>query len=125
MSSPQLKSAQNYQNLEVLDSGKFGALYKILVHEDQRTYALKEISLSHHKEADKTKALKDAKIQYQLLKKGIPNVIKSIGSIYDDKKEAFLYSMNYNGMNLSQLVKNRKKLKFEEFVPIFADILTG
>ena len=125
MSSPQLNSAKNYTIEEIVDAGNFGAVYKVLVHEDQKRYAVKQINIEKYSESDRQNALNEAKIEYNLLKKGIPNVLKSFGSNYDSNKEIFRFSMELMEMNLAQYIKGKKNLSFEEFSPIFSDILTG
>ena len=88
MTSPQLKSKSNYEILDHLGGGAFGAVYKIRVKEDNKVYALKNVKLDRKEQPN---ALADADAEYKLLKKGIPNVLKSYGS-HHEPKEMFLFT---------------------------------
>ncbi len=125
MSSPQLKSDQNYKIEDFIDSGNFGAVFKISIHEDQKVYALKQVNLMKHSEKDRPAALSDAQNEYLLLKKGIPNVLRSFGSYHDTNKNVYKFSTEFMEMNLAQLIEKSGPLPFKRFIPIFHDILSG
>ena len=125
MSSPQLKSTKNFEITEIIDSGNFGTVYTITIHEDKKAYAIKQINLKKFDENERPAALADAKMEYNLLKKGIPNVLRSFGSFYDANAEVFKFSTECMKMNLSQFIKDKGNLSFNEFIPIFSDILSG
>jgi serine/threonine protein kinase len=125
MSSPQLMSDKNYKIEKYIDSGSFGAVFKISINEDQKIYALKQINLMKHAVNDRPAALLEAKNEYQLLRKGIPNVLKSFGSYHDTEEQVFRFSTEFKEMNLKQLIEKNGPLPFERFIPIFKDILSG
>ena len=60
-----------------------------------------------------------------LMKRGFPNVLKSVGSYYDEKEEVYRFSTELKKMNLAQFVRQKGTLTIEKFVPIFDDILSG
>ncbi len=125
MSSPQLKSDKNYKIEEFIDSGNFGGVFKTSMHEDQKFYALKQVNLVKHAEKDRPAALSDARNEYQLLKKGIPNVLRSFGSYHDTNKQVFRFSTEFMEMNLAQLIERNGPLPVKRFISIFHDILSG
>ena len=125
MSSHHLKYTNNFELKEFIDSGNFATVYKIAVHEDQKEYAVKQINLNKFEEKEKLSALHDARMEYLLLKKGIPNVLRSFGSFHDPKAGVFKFSTEYMEMNLDQYIKAKGSLTFNEFIPLFTDILTG
>ncbi len=124
MTSPQLKSDQNYTILKHLGGGAFGTVYKIRVHEDNKEYALKNIMLNQ------TEALDEAEKEYELLRKGIPNVLKSFGHNHDEPNKIFLFSTELMEKTLQGYIKdyikeNKGPLPFKKFIPIFKNIITG
>ncbi len=125
MSSPQLKSDKNYKIEKFIDSGNFGAVLKISIYEDQKVYALKQVSLMKHAEKDRPAALLDAQNEYQLLRKGIPNLLKSFGSYHDKNEQVFMFSTEFMEMNLAQFIEKNGPLPFKRFIPIFQDIVSG
>ena len=118
MTSPQLKSDKNYTILKPLGGGAFGTVYKIKVHENNKEYALKNVKLID------SDTLKDAKLEYELLRKGIPNVLKSFGS-YHEPNKMFLFSTEIMEMSLQNYIEEEGPLPYEKFVPIFNEIITG
>ena len=62
MTSPQLKSKSNYEILEHIGGGAFGAVYKVQVKEDNKVYALKKVNLDRK---DLPDALADAEAEYK------------------------------------------------------------
>ena len=125
MSSPQLTSKNNYHIIDCIGSGNFGSVMHVSIHEDQKVYALKQISFQNVPATDRAAAVNDAKNEYQLLKKGIPNVLKAFGSNYDEKTHMFKFSTELMDMNLTQLIEKKGSLTYSEFIPIFQDILSG
>ena len=125
MSSPQLKSTKNYEISRIIDSGNFGTVYTITVHEDKKVYAVKQINIEKFDEKERPAALADAIMEYNLLKKGIPNVLRSFGSFYDANAEVFKFSTECMEMNLAQFIKSKGSLSFIDFIPIFSDIVSG
>lgn len=125
MSSPQLKSNQNFEITDIVDSGYCGTVYRIKVHENQRVYTVKQINLKRLENDEKLVALHDAKMEYYLLKKEIPNVLRSFGSFHETEKEVYKFSTEYIEMSLEQLIQSNGKLRFMEFINIFKDILSG
>ncbi len=122
MTSPQLKCNQKYKLIEHIATGGFGSVYKIMIHEDEKQYAVKHITLNQ--EEGQQSALEDAEMEYKLLKKGLPNVLKSFGSYYEPNRK-FLFSTELMEMTLLKHIEEKKSLVFDEFRPIFEDILTG
>ena len=121
MTSPQLKSKKNYEILDPIGGGTFGQVYKILVHEDGKTYALKQVKLDHQEQAE---FLADAKTENSLFRKGIPNVLKSYGSHHEPNK-FFIFSTDLMDMTLEEFIEKNGQLTLENFLPIFKDIITG
>jgi serine/threonine protein kinase len=118
MTSPQLKNRANYEILDPLGGGAFGTVYKIKVHADQKMYALKNVELV------RPEALAEAKMEYDLLRKGIPNVLKSFGSYHEPNKK-FIFSTELMEITLEKHIQGKGPLDFGRFVPIFKDILRG
>jgi serine/threonine protein kinase len=100
-------------------------VFKISVKEDQKVYALKQINLRKHAPNNRDAALLEAQSEYQLLRKGIPNVLRSFGSYHDPKQQVYIFSTEFKEMNLLQLIEQTGPLSFERFIPIFQDIVTG
>ena len=124
MSSPLLKSEQNFDK-EFIDAGASAAVFKITLKKDQSVYALKQINLGTFFENERQAALSDAQKEYQVLRKGIPNVLRSFGSHYDDKNLLFKFSTELMEQNLMKFIQSNGPLNFENFTPIFKDILLG
>ena len=125
MTSPQLKSKTNYEIKDFLGSGAFGGVMKICIHEDKKEYALKQISFQALPDNERDAALAEARNEYLLLRKNIPNVLKSFGSHYDQTDFVFKFSTECMDMNLLQFIQKKGSLSFTEFVPIFQDIILG
>jgi serine/threonine protein kinase len=125
MSSPQLRSEKNYKIEKYLDSGEFGTMFKISINEDQKVYALKQINLMKHEAKDRPAALLHAQTEYEALRKGKPNVLRSYGSFYDSHEQVYRFSTEFMEMNLTQFIEKHGPLHFERFIPIFNDILSG
>ena len=121
MTSPQLKSDKNYKILNPLGGGAFGQVFKILIREDRKTYALKYVKLDPPKQPS---TLADAKTENSLFRKGIPNVLKSFGS-HHEPNEFFIFSTELMNMTLEKFIEKTGPLTFESFLPIFKDIITG
>jgi serine/threonine protein kinase len=122
MTSPQIKSEKNYDIVDHIGHGAFGAVYKIIVHEDHKEYALKNIKLNGL--SDVSDSLKDAKKEYSILRKDIPNVLRAYGS-YHEPNEKFVFSTELMKMSLQELIDNDGSLCFQKFIPLFKDILSG
>ena len=75
--------------------------------------------------SEKQAVFSDAKNEYNLYKKNIPNVLRSYGSHYDKTKEVFRFSTDLMETNLLKFITKNGELTFENFVPIFTDILSG
>ncbi len=118
MSSPQLKSHKNYRIIKSLGSKAFRKVYKIRVHEDNKEFAVTDLMLN------RPEALADAIMEYKLLHRGIPNVLKSFGSHHEENKN-FLFSTEYMEKNLQDYIEVNGPLPFEKFIPIFIDIIRG
>ena len=124
MSSPLLSSEKNY-DAEYIDSGTYGAVFKITSKSDNSTFAMKQINLKKFLESDRKEALADAKKEYNLYKKKIPNVLTSYGSYYDQTNEVYRFSIDLMETDLYKFIHNNGALTFENFIPIFTDILSG
>ena len=94
MSSPQLSKKENFNILEILGRGAFGIVSKIETKDDKKVYALKQIFFPGKSESAEAKeSYEEAKREYAILKKGLKNVVRSFGSIYDPKSNCFSFSM--------------------------------
>jgi serine/threonine protein kinase len=118
MTSPQLKNEKNYEILEQLGSGTSAKVYKIRLYENNRLYALKNVKL------DRPEALAEAQIEYNILQRGIPNVLKSYGS-YHEPNKMFNFSTELMEMSLKKFINNNGPITFENFIPLFKDIIKG
>jgi serine/threonine protein kinase len=118
MTSPQLKSKKNYTILKPLGVGGFGTVFKIKVHEDNKDYAVKYVQLNQPDD------LVEAEMEYNLLRKGIPNVLKSFGSHHEPNK-TFIFSTELMEMTLQNFIDDNGPIPFEKFIPIFKNIITG
>ena len=118
MTSPQLKNRSNYEIIDPLGGGAFGTVYKIKIHEDQKIFALKNVELT------RPDALAEAKMEYDLLRKGIPNVLKSFGSYHEPNKK-FIFSTELMETTLENHIQGKGPLSFGQFAPMFKDILRG
>jgi serine/threonine protein kinase len=116
MTSPQLKNRQNYEILDPLGVGASGAVYKIRILEDSKEYALKSVN--------RPKDFDDAFMEYNLLRKGIPNVLKSFGSYHEEKKK-FIFSTELMDGTLQEYILDKGPLPFKKFIPIFTNIISG
>ncbi len=118
MTSPQLKNRQNYEILDPLGGGAFGTVYKIRIKEDSKEYALKNVDLKRPGDLD------DALMEYKLLQKGIPNIVKSFGSFHEENKK-FIFSTELMEGTLQDYIRDQGPLPFQKFIPIFTNIITG
>ena len=121
MTSPQLKTKKNFEIRKPIGNGGFGQVFKIVVHEDKKVYALKYVNLNKENNLD---ALADAKMEYDLLRKGIPNVLKSYGSHHKPNKK-FIFSTELMEMTLQKYIEVNGQIDFGNFFPIFKNILNG
>jgi serine/threonine protein kinase len=119
MTSTQLKNRQNYYILDHLGGGAFGTVYKIRIKEDSKEYALKNVDLKQPGDLDL------AKKEYNLLRIGIPNVVKSFGSFYNEENKKFIFSTELMERNLENFILDKGPLPFKKFIPIFMNIITG
>ena len=126
MSSSLLSSKKNYDR-KLIDAGSYGKVYKITSKSDNSTYAMKKISLKKKFIAisERKAALADAINEFDLYKKNIPNVLRSYESHYDQTKEVYRFSTDLMERNLLKLIIENGDLDFENFIPIFTDILSG
>ena len=131
MSSPQLKSTDFYEIKKFLGAGSFGAVNQIKIKENDKIFALKEIHLKKiPNEKDRAQALEEAKAEYNLLRNDLLSVVKSYGSNYDSTSLIYKFSMEFHAQNLNDFVENnllvnKEELTYQQFIPIFSDILTG
>ena len=126
--SPRLLSEKNY-NEKYIARGSSSAVFKIDYVDDngkKKEYALKKIEMKGiFQNSDLQEKLKDSKRQYQILKQGIPNVLKAHGSCFDKKKLEFRFSSDLMHMNLAEFVMEKGPLDLGTFIPIFLDIIRG
>ncbi len=125
MSSPQLKSEKNYKIEKCLDSAALGAVHKISIMEDKRIYALKQFNLRRLSEIYRTIVLNDARKEYYLHRSSLPNVLRSFGSHYDEEEKVFKFTTELLEHNLAAYVNSKGYLIFNEFIPVFRDVVTG
>ena len=126
MTSPQLKSTKFYNHEKTLGMGSFGVVQLIRVLETNKLFAIKEFHLKKFKlPSQRDEAIKEYKIEYNLLRKSFKNVIKSYGSYYDEDEAIYKFSMDYCPQNFSQFVKKIGPLAPKDFFPLFRDMVTG
>ena len=131
MTSPQLSKQENFQILKNIGKGSFGVVSKILVTENNQIYALKQMYLPGKNGSDISKeALEEARKEYNLLKRGIHHVVRSLGSLYEEKPNVFSFSMEYFPYNLNEYVETtyiekKMNMPFQDFSQIFSDVITG
>ena len=129
MTSPLLKS-KDFQMIKNLGGGANGIVSHISVKHD---FALKEINLREILSGDKEEdefELEKVKAEYLILKKNLKNVVRSIGSNFDEKGKKFYFTMELMDQDLDRFISYhydelKSPLKFQTFQPIFLDILTG
>jgi serine/threonine protein kinase len=134
MSSPLLKSENNYELKRKLGSGAYGVVNRIVTIIDDpmlnkkapQEYALKQIDIGKFKIDERQVALECAKEEYALLKKKLDNVVPAFGSYYDSKYNNFIFTMELFPQNLKTLIENSpRKFTFDEYWPLFQDIIRG
>ncbi len=134
MSSPLLSFEKNYEIKTLLGSGSFGVVNKIITLVDDpslkksapQEYALKQIHLKKFPKKDRDENLENAKKEYNLLKMNLDHVITGFGSYFDQAAETFIFSMELFPQNLKTLIEKRSKpFSFEEYFPLYSDILKG
>jgi serine/threonine protein kinase len=126
MTSPQLKSSKLYNKEKTLGMGSFGVVHLIRVLETNNLYALKEFHFKKLKKpGQREEAFKEAKIEYNLLKNDIKNVVKSYGSFYDDEQLVYGFTMDYCPQNFSEYVEKNGPLAPKDFLPLFRDMVIG
>ena len=132
MTSPRISRSENYEIIDpYLGKGSFGVVSKIKMKDTSDIFALKTVKLGDlSTPKEKEELLQESIFEYKLLKKGLPNVVRSFGSNYDQNNEKFMFSMEYYPQNLKQYVtsylnKTKNSMSFELFLPLFHDILNG
>ena len=112
MSSPQLSKRENYNILGSLGKGTFGVVRKIETLDDNKIYALKEISLGGKSQSNEAlKNYEEAKREYMILRKGLKQVVKSFGSSYEPILNTFSFSMELYPHNLEEYIETQMKKK--------------
>ena len=125
-SSPSLCEG-SIRKLESLGYGSFGVVNHMV---SEQSFALKQIDFKRQLESlDDKEALYDllrsAFFEFQIMKKNLPNVVRSYQYNFDQKEKVFSFTMDImKGKDLSTLIKERC-LSFEEYFKLFKDILTG
>ena len=106
MSSPLLSSDKNYDE-KFIDAGTYGAVFKITSKSDNSTYAMKQINLTNFDLSKRQEALENAKKEYNIYSKNIPNVLKSYGSYYDETEDVYRFSIDLMETDLYNfIIKN-------------------
>lgn len=110
----------------IIGIGNFGVVQKVYL---KKPYALKTVDLNDIADTEEELAqeLQSVYSEYEKLRNDLPNVVRSYDYFYDDQKKTFSFSMDYiDGISLNNFMDKRtKSLPFEEFIPIFKDIVTG
>ncbi len=134
MSSPLLSSEDNYEIKRVLGSGSSGVVNRIITKIDdlpiskkaQQEYALKHIDLKRIRKEEREETLESAKNEYSMLKRKLDHVVPAFGSFYDQRTDFFIFSMELFPNNLKTLIeKGSGPFSFDQYLPIFQDILKG
>lgn len=134
MSSPLLSSDENYELKHMLGNGAYGVVNKIITKIDdlplkkkaRQEYALKQINLRRFKMEERQQQLEDAKQEYNVLKRKLDHIVPAYGSYHDRVNDSFIFSMEIFPKNLKTLMEMESgKFSFEQYIPIFQDIITG
>ena len=85
MSSPKISSPLNYDVEDpFVGKGSYGIVSKIRIKDTKEVYALKTIKLSDCADLiERKELLEQSQAEYRLLKRELPNVVKSYGSCQD------------------------------------------
>jgi serine/threonine protein kinase len=124
MSSPLLSSKNNY-DYDFIRAGAYGEVFKITSKQDKKSYAMKQIQLKNVPKSQRLEAFNEAKNEYNLYKKNIPNVLRSYGSHFDQSAEIYRFSVDLMETDLYRYIDDNGALTFEKFAPIFSDIIKG
>jgi serine/threonine protein kinase len=125
-SSPSL-SEKNIEKGEVLGNGAFGIVRQIISKE---TFALKQIDFNKlmddlDDEEELHEQLSCAFSEFQIMKKNLPNVVRSYQYHFDKEENIFSFTMDLmKGKDLGTLIQ-KKSIPFEQFYKLFQDIVTG
>ena len=110
-----------------LGNGSFGTVNHIICKEN---FAIKIIHLQKFikdlkSEKELLEHLSSAFSEFQIMKKNIPNVVRSYQCHFDEDAKIFSFTMDLmKGGDLATLIKNGE-IPFEKFYNIFRDVFTG
>lgn len=75
---------------------------------------------------ERQQQLEDAKQEYNVLKRKLDHIVPAYGSYHDRVNDSFIFSMEIFPKNLKTLMEMESgKFSFEQYIPIFQDIITG
>ena len=115
MASPHLKSEKNYQK-EFLHTDASAKIFKMTLNSDGKAFLLKEYDLGKLNPNDVQEALSKAQYEYEVMKKNIPNVLRSFGSYYDTIKKQYQFSTEFMDTNLINFIHLNGPMAFENFL---------
>jgi serine/threonine protein kinase len=110
-----------------LGIGAFGIVRQIISKE---TFALKQIDFNKlmddlDDEEELHEQLSCAFSEFQIMKKNLPNVVRSYQYHFDKEENIFSFTMDLmKGKDLGTLIQ-KKSIPFEQFYKLFQDIVTG
>ena len=116
---------ENRKIIDTLGSGTFGTVLKI--EYQKKVLAMKTISLKEvDDEEDYHQKVLASHSEYELLKAGHPNVVRSYEYFLDEKKKEYSFTMDLMSQDLETFIEKKKgKLPFQKVYEIFQDVLTG
>ena len=127
--SPRLK-AEIYYEEKTISQGSFGRLSEIqyLCEKTgvEKKFSMKTFDVSKIGEpSEREEVLEEAKKEYEILKRGIPNILKAHGSFYDEQEMKFRFSTDFMHTDLYSFISKRGPLDVKTFISIYTDILRG
>jgi hypothetical protein len=115
----------NLETTKPLGKGVFGTVYPVVAKEE---IALKKIDFKEFmdvltSEEELCEQLKSAYSKFQIMKKNIPNVIRSHQCHFDMNKFIFYYIMDLMIKDMGRKIRE-KIIPFNDFYKLFRDIVT-
>jgi serine/threonine protein kinase len=115
------------KHISNLGSGSFGTVNHIICEEN---FALKIIHLKKNikdmnSEEELLEHLSCAFFEYQVMRKNLPNVVRSYQCHFDEEKKVFSFTMDFMKKGDLETVIKNGRIPFDKFYKLFKGILTG